>query len=148
MCRSSAILLPTLGTVNRLLGSFIFLATVVYLLFLPQLLGMLPNVQRYVTLPRSRGGMSFCYIVKGSNYSFRHKMQPVAASRIKHQSTYHLSRWRIGEDAKTMTPAGGPRRQPGRAEPPSTQRSSLARRLSRYGAAMAYTGLLGTVAAF
>jgi len=35
---------------------------------------MQPNVLRYVTLPRSRGGMSFCYKVKGSNYSFCHKM--------------------------------------------------------------------------
>jgi len=53
-------LLPTPGTVNRLLGSFIFLATVVYLLFLPQLLGMLPNVRRYVQLAPGRGGASFC----------------------------------------------------------------------------------------
>jgi len=53
-------LLPTPGTVNRLLGSFIFLATVVYLLFLPQLLGMLPNVRRYVLLAPLRGGACFC----------------------------------------------------------------------------------------
>jgi len=36
------------------------LATVVYLLFLPQLLGMLPNVRRYVQLAQSRGGACFC----------------------------------------------------------------------------------------
>ena len=36
-------LLPTPGTVNRLLGSFIFLAMIVQLLIFPQLLGMLPN---------------------------------------------------------------------------------------------------------
>ena len=43
MCRSSAILLPTPGTVNRLLGSFIFLATIVHLLIFPQLPLMSPN---------------------------------------------------------------------------------------------------------
>jgi len=60
MCRSSAILLPTPGTVNRLLGSFIFLATIVYLLIFTQLPGMLPNVRRYVQLAPSRGGACFC----------------------------------------------------------------------------------------
>ncbi len=46
--------------------------------------------------------------------------------------------------AKTVTPAGGPRREPGRAVPPTTERSSLASKFSRYGAAIAYTDLLGT----
>jgi len=50
--------------------------------------------------------------------------------------------------AKTVTPAGGPRREPGRAVPPTTKRSTLARRFSRYGAAIAYTDLLGTVAVY
>ena len=35
-----------------------------------------------------------------------------------------------------------------RAVPPTTKLSSLARRFSRYGAAMSYTDLLGIVAAF
>ena len=41
--------------------------------------------------------------------------------------------------AKTVTPAGGPRREPGRAVPLTTKRSSLARRFSRYGEPIAYT---------
>ena len=49
--------------------------------------------------------------------------------------------------AKTVTPGGSPRREPGRAVPPTTQMSSLARRFSRYGVAIAYTGLLEIVAA-
>jgi len=44
-----------------------------------------------------------------------------------------------------VTPAGGPRREPGRAVPPTTLQSSLARKFSRYGAAIAYTDLLGIV---
>ncbi len=45
--------------------------------------------------------------------------------------------------AKTVTPGGGPRREPGRAAPLTTKRSSLARRFSRCGVAVAYTALLG-----
>jgi hypothetical protein len=30
------------------------------MLFLPELLGMLPNVRRYVALAQSRGGARFC----------------------------------------------------------------------------------------
>ena len=47
--------------------------------------------------------------------------------------------------AKTVTPGGGPRREPGQAVPLTTKRSSLARRFSRYGEAMTYTDLLGIV---
>ena len=47
--------------------------------------------------------------------------------------------------AKTVTPPGGPRREPGRAVPPTTKRYSLATRFSRYGAAMTYTDLLAQV---
>jgi hypothetical protein len=99
MCRSSAILLPTPGTVNRLLGSFIFLATVVYLLFLPQLLGMLPNVRRYVALAQSRGGACFC--TRGA---------------LQGYDGYYF----ILALAKTVTPQGSPRREPGQAAPPTT----------------------------
>jgi len=35
--------------------------------------------------------------------------------------------------AKTVTPGGGPRREPGRAAPPTTKQSSLARKFSRCG---------------
>ena len=92
MCRSSAILLPTPVTVNRLLGSFIFLATVVYLLFLPQLLGMLPNVRRYVALAQSRGGACFC--TRGAMQVYDIVLFVLAL-------------------AKTVTPGGSPRREPG-----------------------------------
>jgi hypothetical protein len=37
--------------------------------------------------------------------------------------------------AKTVTPGGSPRRQPGRAAPLTTKRSSLARKFSRCGEA-------------
>ena len=47
--------------------------------------------------------------------------------------------------AKTVTPGGGPRREPGRAVPLTTKRSSLARKFSRYGVAIAYTDLLALV---
>jgi len=60
MCRASAILLPTPGTLNRLLESLIFLTTIVSLLIITQLPRMLPNVRRYVQLAQSRGGACFC----------------------------------------------------------------------------------------
>ena len=44
--------------------------------------------------------------------------------------------------AKTVTPGGSPRREPGQAAPPTTKRSSLARRFSRCGKPMTYTDLL------
>jgi len=47
--------------------------------------------------------------------------------------------------AKTVTPGGSPRRQPGQAAPPTTKQSSLARRFSRCGAPIAYTDLLAGV---
>jgi hypothetical protein len=37
--------------------------------------------------------------------------------------------------AKTVTPGGGPRREPGQAAPPTTKRSSLAKKFSRCGKA-------------
>ena len=50
--------------------------------------------------------------------------------------------------AKTVTPLGSPRREPGQAAPPTTKRSSLARKFSRCGAPMTYTDLLGAVYLF
>ena len=44
--------------------------------------------------------------------------------------------------AKTVTPGGSPRREPGQAVPQATRRSSLVRKFSRYGKAIAYTALL------
>ena len=47
--------------------------------------------------------------------------------------------------AKTVTPEGSPRGS-GQAVAPATKPSSLVTRLSRHGAPMTYTGLLGIVA--
>ena len=71
------------------------------------------NVRRYVALPQSRGGACFC--TRGAmqgydGYSF------------------------ILALAKTVTPGGVPRGA-GRAVPPTTKQSSLARRFSRYARA-------------
>ena len=66
-----------------------------------QLVGcdMAHNVRRYVALPQSRGGACFCT---------RGAMQDCDG--------YYI----ILALAKTVTPGGGPRREPGRAVPPTT----------------------------
>jgi hypothetical protein len=58
-----------------------------------------PNVRRYVALAQSRGGACFCT---------RDAMQDYDVVLF------------ILALAKTVTPAGGPRREPGRAVPPTT----------------------------
>jgi hypothetical protein len=75
-------------------------------------------------LPQLRGGACFCtrYAVQG----------------------YDVDLFIVAL-AKTVTPGGGPRREPGRAVPLTTKCSSLANKFSRYGVAIAYTDLLGTV---
>ena len=47
--------------------------------------------------------------------------------------------------AKTVTPGGGPRREPGRAVALARKPSSLVTQLSRHGKPMTYTDLLGQV---
>jgi hypothetical protein len=79
------------------------------------------NVRRYVALPQSRGGACFC--TRGAMQDYDVVLFIVAL-------------------AKTVTPGGGPRREPGRAVPLTTKQSSLARRFSWYGEAMTYTDLL------
>ena len=86
-----------------------------------------PNVRRYVALAQSRGGACFCTRCALQGYDVELFIVVLA---------------------KTVTPGGGPRREPGRAVPPTTKRSSLARRFSRYGEAMTYTDLLGNVFIF
>jgi len=44
--------------------------------------------------------------------------------------------------AKTVTPGGSPRREPGQAVAPNTEPSSLVTQLSRHGKPMTYTDLL------
>ena len=70
------------------------------------------NVRRYVALPQSRGGTCFCT---------RGAMQDCTV------------RYLFLALAKTVTPRGSPRREPGQAAPPTTKLSSLARKFSRYG---------------
>ena len=47
--------------------------------------------------------------------------------------------------AKTVTPPGGPRWEPGQAVAQVTKPSSLVTQLSRHGKPMTYTDLLGAV---
>ena len=61
---------------------------------------MLPNVRRYVLLAQSRGGACFC--TRGAMQGY---------------DGYSL----ILALAKTVTPAGGPRREPGQAVAPATK---------------------------
>jgi len=74
-----------------------------------------------VQLAQSRGGACFC--TRGAMQGYEVVLFIVAL-------------------AKTVTPGGSPRRQPGQAAPLTTKRSSLARRFSRCGAPIAYTDLL------
>ena len=83
------------------------------------------NVRRYVLLASSRGGACFCT---------RDAMQGCDCYLF------------ILALAKTVTPGGSPRREPGQAVAPATKPSSLVTQLSRHGAPMTYTGLLGIVA--
>ena len=88
---------------------------------------MLPNVRRYVALAQSRGGACFC--TRGAMWDYDVVLFILAL-------------------AKTVTPGGSAPQERGRAAPPTTKRSSLARRFSRYGEAMTYTDLLGNVFIF
>ena len=60
---------------------------------------ILPNVRRYVALAQSRGGACFC--TRGA---------------IQGYDVYYL----ILALAKTVTPGGSPRREPGQATPQTT----------------------------
>jgi hypothetical protein len=83
-----------------------------------------PNFRRYVKLAKSRGGACFC--TRGAMQGYDVVLFILAL-------------------AKTVTPRGGPRREPGQAAPPTTSRSSLARKFSRCGKPIAYTDLLAQV---
>ncbi len=58
-----------------------------------------PNVRRYVQLAQSRGGACFC--TRGAMQGYDVVLFILAL-------------------AKTVTPPGGPRREPGQAAPPTT----------------------------
>jgi len=61
---------------------------------------MLPNVRRYVQLAQSRGGACFC--TRGAMQGYDVVLSILAL-------------------AKTVTPGGSPRREPGRAVAPATK---------------------------
>ena len=82
------------------------------------------NVRRYVLLAPSRGGACFC--TRGAMQDY---------------DGYYL----ILALAKTVTPGGSPRGS-GAGRGASYGTASLVTRLSRHGAPMTYTGLLGIVA--
>ena len=62
-------------------------------------LSLKPNVRRYVQLAQSRGGARFC--TRGAMQGYDVDLFILAL-------------------AKTVTPGGGPRREPGQAVPPTT----------------------------
>jgi len=69
------------------------------------------NVRRYVQLAQSRGGACFC--TRGAMQDYDVDLFILAL-------------------AKTVTPSGSPRREPGQPVPPATELSSLIRRFSRH----------------
>ena len=83
-----------------------------------------PNVRRYVSLAQSRGGA--CFSTRGAMQGYDVVFFVLAL-------------------AKTVTPGGSPRREPGQAAPLTTKQSSLARKFSRCGEPMTYTDLLASV---
>jgi len=85
---------------------------------------MCPNVRRYVALAQSRGGACFC--TRGAMKGYDVILFILAL-------------------AKTVTPGGSPRREPGRAVALATKPFSLVTQLSRHGKPMTYTDLLGQV---
>ena len=87
---------------------------------------MAHNVRRYVQLVRQLADGGACFCTRGAMQGY---------------DSYYL----ILALAKTVTPRGGPRREPGRAVAPTTKPSSLVTQLSRHGKPMTYTDLLGQV---
>ena len=85
---------------------------------------LVPNVRRYVLLAPLRGGACFC--TRGALQGYDCYLFILAL-------------------AKTVTPGGSPRRQPGQAVAPAAKPSSLVTQLSRHGAPMTYTDLLEAV---
>ena len=85
---------------------------------------MQANVRRYVALAQSRGGACFC--TRGAIQGYDVDLFILAL-------------------AKTVTPPGGPRREPGQAVAQVTKPSSLVTQLSRHGKPMTYTDLLAPV---
>ena len=68
-------------------------------LFIAGFFNMQHNVRRYVALAQSRGGACFC--TRGAVWDYDVVLFILAL-------------------AKTVTPRGGPRREPGQAAPPTT----------------------------
>ena len=84
---------------------------------------MLPNVRRYVALAQSRGGARFC--TRGAMQDYDVVLFVLAL-------------------AKTVTPRGGPRREPGQPVPPLTV-FHFDQKILAAQKPMTYTDLLATV---
>ena len=84
---------------------------------------MQPNVRRYVQLAKSRGGACFC--TRGAMQGYDDDLFILAL-------------------AKTVTPCGGPRREPGRPAPP-LKVFQFDPRIFAVQKPIAYTALLAAV---
>ena len=84
---------------------------------------MLPNVRRYVALAQSRGGACFC--TRGAMQGYDVVLFILAL-------------------AKTVTPGGSPRREPGRPAPP-LKFFNFDQKILAVQKPIAYTDLLGNV---
>jgi len=74
-------------------------SSIVSTLFMRELSKIVANVRRYVALAQSRGGACFC--TRGAMQGYDVVLYILAL-------------------AKTVTPGGSPRREPGQAAPPTT----------------------------
>jgi len=81
------------------------------------------NVRRYVALVRQLADGGACFCTRGAMHDYDVVLFILAL-------------------AKTVTPGGSPRREPGQAAAPTTKPSSLVTQLSRHGKPMTYTDLL------
>ena len=85
---------------------------------------MAGNVRRYVQLAQNRGGACFC--TRGAMQGYDVNLFILAL-------------------AKTVTPGGGPRREPGQPVPPATRPSSFGQKILAAQKPIAYTDLLCAV---
>jgi len=85
------------------------------------LAAIVTNVRRYVQLAQSRGGACFC--TRGAMKDYDVVLFILAL-------------------AKTVTPGGSPRREPGRPVPPATEQSSFSQKILAAQKPMTYTDLL------
>jgi hypothetical protein len=101
-----------------------------------------PGVRRYVLLTQSRGGTR-CPAPNAVKVGvLLHSWCDAGLCGIYFILAFAKTPDRSGQ---AVTPGGSPRREPWWAVAPTTKLSSFASKLSRHGAAIAYTDLLGAV---